>query len=242
MALIEFKDLSIGYEHKVIIDNINLNINDGDYVCIFGDNGVGKTTFLKTMLGLIPPLKGTLKLDDSLNRKMIGYLPQKSQIKSEFPASVWEVVLSGCLNRLGFLPFYRKAEKEIALANMKLLGIQGLAYKPFRELSGGQQQRVLLARALCATDRLLILDEPFTGLDQTTALGLHEVLDKINKDLGVTIIVVSHFMEDIVSHINRVVHLEKENVFYGTPKEYQERYNFNLLKLHPMKNQEEEDA
>lgn len=242
MSLLEFKNLRIGYEHKVIIDDINAEINDGDYVCVFGDNGVGKTTFLKTMLGLIPPLKGSIKLDPSINRKSIGYLPQKMQIKSEFPASVYEVVLSGCLNRLKFRPFYGKKEKEIANVNMKLLRIKSLSNRPFRELSGGQQQRALLARALCATDRLLILDEPFTGLDQNTMMGLHEVLDKINKELGVTIVIVSHFMEDIVFHCNKVIHLDSNNVFCGTPEEYEVKYNFNLLKLHPVRAKEDENA
>lgn len=240
MPLIEYKNLSIGYENKIIIKNINLEINDGDYVCVFGDNGIGKTTFLKTTLGLIPPVKGVIKTDTSLNKKMIGYLPQQSKIKSGFPASSFEVVLSGCLSRLGFFPFYRQKEKNLARENMKLLGVQNLANRPFRELSGGQQQRILLARALCATDRLLILDEPFTGLDQHTTTALHEVLDKINKELGVTIMVVSHFMEDIVSHANKVVHLDKENVFCGTPEEYEKEFNFNILKLHPIKAKEEE--
>lgn len=231
MALIEFKDLCIGYEHKVIIQNINLQIDNGEYVCVFGDNGVGKTTFLKTILGLIPPLSGHITKDESLNRKEVGYLPQRIQIKPEFPASCLEVVLSGCVNRLGFWPFYRRQHKEIANEKMRLLGINKLALKPFRELSGGQQQRVLLARALCATDKLLILDEPFTGLDQNTTISLYEVLDKINKELGVTIIVVSHFMEEILSHASKVVYLAKDNVFYGTPEEYDQKFNLNILKL-----------
>lgn len=241
MPLLEFNNLSIGYNHKIIISNINFSIEKGDYVCVFGDNGVGKTTFLKTLLGLLPPLSGTLVLNERLNRKMIGYVPQKMEVRSEFPASCLEVVLSGCVNRLGWRPFYRKDDKELAKNNMDLLGIAHLAYRPFRELSGGQQQRVLLARALCATDHLLVLDEPFTGLDQPTTTKLHEVLDKINKIRGVTIIIVSHFMEDIVSHVNKVVHLEKDDVFCGTPAEYEKKYNFNLLKLHPIKPVEEEE-
>lgn len=240
MALIEYKELSIGYENKIIIKGINLEINEGDYVCVFGSNGIGKTTFLKTTLGLLPPVKGYIKRSESLNKKMIGYLPQQSKIKTGFPASSFEVVLSGCLSRLKWRPFYRQAEKNLAGENMKLLGVANLASRPFRELSGGQQQRILLARALCATDKLLILDEPFTGLDPETTAKLHEVLDKINKELGVTIMVVSHFMEDIVSHASKVVHLEKENVFCGTPEEYAETYNFSLLKLHPITVKEEE--
>jgi len=241
MPLIEFKNLTIGYEHKSIIKNINLEINEGDYVCIFGDNGVGKSTFLKTLLSLLSPLDGNIIFDESLNKKMIGYLPQKMEVKSEFPASCLEVVLSGTVNRLGFRPFYGKKEKELAKKNMDLLGVTPLSQKPFRELSGGQQQRVLLARALCAMDKVLVLDEPFTGLDASTTAKLHEVLDKLNKEKKVTIIVVSHFMEDIVSHASKVVHLDKEEVFCGSPKEYEEKFNFNLLKLHPIKPIEEDE-
>ena len=188
MSLIEFKDLCIGYEHKVIIKKINLEINDGEYVCVFGDNGVGKTTFLKTILGLIPPVSGSIIYEEGFNKKEVGYLPQSSQIKPEFPASCFEVVLSGCVNKLKLWPFYRKVHKDLALEKMKLLGVRNLANKPFRDLSGGQKQRVLLARALCATDRILVLDEPFTGLDYNSTMSLYQLLDKINKELHVTII------------------------------------------------------
>lgn len=239
MSLIEYRDLCIGYEHKIIIRNINLQIESGDYVCVFGDNGIGKTTFLKTTLGLLPPVRGHVIRHPNLNRKMIGYLPQHTKVKTDFPASSFEVVLSGCLNRLHGRPFYRKAEKELARENMKLLGVSNLAYRPFRELSGGQQQRVLLARALCATDKILVLDEPFTGLDQSTSKSLYEILDKINHELGVTIIIVSHYMADVISHANKVIHLSKENVFSGTIEEYRERFDHSFIKNIPPKEKEE---
>lgn len=222
--ILEYKGLCIGYEHKAIVSNINLEIKEGDYVCVFGDNGIGKTTFLKTTLGLLPPVRGFVKKSDKLNRNMIGYLPQQSKIPTEFPASSFEVVISGCVSRLKYFPFYRKAEKQMAKENMKLLGISNLANRPFRELSGGQQQRVLLARALCATDKLLILDEPFTGLDKNTTTSLYKILNKINKELGVTLIIVSHFKEEIIDYANKIIHLEKTNVFCGSNEEYKQKY------------------
>lgn len=241
MPLIEFKDLCIGYEHKVIIKNINLEINDGEYVCVFGDNGVGKTTFLKTILGLIPPLSGSIIIEDTFNKKEVGYLPQRMQLKPEFPASCFEIVLSGCVNRLKIWPFYRKSHRDLAIEKMKLLGVANLKDKPFRVLSGGQQQRILLARALCATDRLLILDEPFTGLDYHAAKSLYDLLEKINKQLNVTIIVVSHFMEDILAYSTKVVHLSKEEVFCGTPEQYVQKFDLNILKLKNSQIKEVED-
>jgi len=225
--ILEYKGLCIGYDHKAIIKDINMVINEGDYVCVFGDNGIGKTTFLKTTLGLLPPIRGSIKKGEEIENNMIGYLPQKAKIPGEFPASVFEVVLSGCVNRLRYFPFYRKAEKQMARENMKLLGITNLVNRPFRELSGGQQQRVLLARALCATDKLLILDEPFTGLDRSTTVSLYKLLDKINKELGVTIIIVSHFKEEIIDHANKIVQLEQSKVFCGTPEEYKDMYIIN---------------
>lgn len=241
MSLIEFKDLCIGYEHKVIIKKINLEINDGEYVCVFGDNGVGKTTFLKTILGLIPLVSGSIIYEEGFNKKEVGYLPQSSQIKPEFPASCFEVVLSGCVNKLKLWPFYRKVHKDLALEKMKLLGVKNLANKPFRDLSGGQKQRVLLARALCATDRILVLDEPFTGLDYNSTMSLYQLLDKINKELHVTIIVVSHFMKDILNHASKVVHLASEEVFCGTPAEYNEKFNLNIQSENSDKSVEEEN-
>lgn len=220
MDIINCYNLSIGYEKKVIISDINLTINDGDYVCVFGENGSGKSTLLKTILGLNEPLKGKISFNDSFNRKLVGYLPQKASIKSDFPASVYEIVLSGCLNRLGFRPFYSKNEKEIVDRNMRLLGVKHLSKRPFKDLSGGQQQRVLLSRALCATDKLLVLDEPFTGLDQATTDLLYQVLEKINKELGVTIIIVSHYIEDILSYAEKVIYLNEKSCFFGTTKEY----------------------
>ena len=149
---------------NAVVD-VNMEVNPGDYMCIVGENGSGKSTLMKGLLGLIKPSGGTLTVSEELKRTGIGYLPQQTAAQKDFPATVYEVVLSGCLNRRGFLPFYTKKEKEIAERNMEKLGITALKRRCYRELSGGQQQRALIARALCAASSLLILDEPITGLD-----------------------------------------------------------------------------
>lgn len=227
--ILECKNLTIGYDNYPIIKDMNVSINKGDYVCIFGDNGSGKSTLVKTLLGLLPKIKGEIILGDGLGQKSIGYLPQKNDNLANFPASVFEVVRSGCLNRLGFRPFFSKKEIKRTNEMMEILKISDLASRPFSELSGGQQQRVLLARALCATDKLLILDEPFTGLDGVTAKQLHQTLDYINKELGVTIIIVSHFMENILKHASTVIHLSQSCMFCGNPTEYMNHYRKELL-------------
>ena len=190
MSQIECKNMSIGYANKTILRNLNFEINQGEYIFILGDNGVGKTTLLKTLLGLIPPLKGDIIYDQSIKQTSIGYIPQKSKIQQEFPASVYEIVISGCVNNLKWKPFYTKKDKDQVTTAMKLLNITHLAKRPFRELSGGQQQRVLLARAFCATDKILVLDEPFVGLDNYSTKQLQKSLTRINKELGVTIVIV----------------------------------------------------
>lgn len=224
MIQIECKNMSIGYENKVIAKNINFSVNQGDYVYIFGDNGIGKTTLLKTILGLYPHQKGELKYDSSIKQSTIGYLPQKSKIQQEFPASVYEIVISGCLNRLKWRFFYHKAEKESVANAMKLLNISRLAKRPFRELSGGLQQRVLLARAFCATEKIMVLDEPFVGLDQYSTDQLYKSLDKINKELGVTIIIVSHYVEEAISHCSKIIVLQTEKTISYTPEEYRQAH------------------
>lgn len=220
MSQIQCKNMSIGYTNKVVLRNINFEINQGEYVFILGDNGVGKTTLLKTLLGLIPPLKGDIIYDSSIKKTSIGYIPQKSKIQQEFPASVYEIVLSGCINKLKWKPFYTKKEKEKVADAMKLLNISHLAKRPYRELSGGQQQRVLLARAFCATDKILILDEPFVGLDNYSTKQLQKSLTKINKELGVTIVIVSHYIEDSLKHSNKLIVLSEDKTYCCLPSEY----------------------
>lgn len=220
--ILKCHNLTIGYESRIVMKDLNFEIEDGDFVCLFGDNGSGKSTIVKTLLGLTPKLKGDIIFDKNLSHRSIGYLPQHNDNISDFPASVYEVVRSGCLNRIGLRPFYNKNEVKRTREMLKLLEIEDLERRSFSELSGGQQQRVLLARALCATDKVLILDEPFTGLDGTTAKKLYDILDKINKEYGVTLIIVSHFIEDLLKHAKKVIHLNQGCLFCGNPEEYRE--------------------
>lgn len=220
--ILQCKNLTIGYDNRVVMKDLNFTIEEGEYVCLFGDNGSGKSTLVKTLLGLTPKLKGEMVFSKTLKAKSIGYLPQHNENLADFPASVFEVVRSGCLNRIGWKPFFGKNEIKRAKDMMEVLEISNLSSRSFSELSGGQQQRVLLARALCATDKILMLDEPFTGLDATTAKNLYNALEKINKELNVTIIIVSHFVEDLLKYANKVMHLSQKCLFCGNPEEYKE--------------------
>lgn len=190
MSLIKIENASLGYEGKTVVNDISVDIKEKDYICIVGENGSGKTTLMKALLGLLKPLSGSITYSDGLKQNEIGYLPQSSDIQRDFPASVQEVVLSGCLNKKHTF-FYSKEQKKTAAENMKLTGIYDLRKKCFRELSGGQRQRVMLARALCATHKLIILDEPVTGLDPMAMADMYALIKKLNES-GITIIMVSH--------------------------------------------------
>lgn len=220
--ILKCHNLTIGYENRVVMKNLNFEIAEGDFVCLFGNNGSGKSTIVKTLLGLTPKLKGDIIFAKNVSHRSIGYLPQHNENIANFPASVYEVVRSGCLNRIGFKPFYGKADVKRTKEMLRLLEIENLERRSYSELSGGQQQRVLLARALCATDKVLILDEPFTGLDGTSAKKLYEILEKINKEHGVTLIIVSHFIEDLLKHARKIIHLDNGCLFCGNPEEYRE--------------------
>lgn len=219
MALINCENLSMGYEGKKIISNIDFSVNSGDYICIVGENGSGKTTLMKGLLGLIPPIKGKITYSDGLKQNHIGYLPQQNKVQKDFPASVYEVVLSGCLSKR-FLPFYSKSQKHTALENMEKTGIVDLKNKCFRELSGGQQQRALLARALCSTEKLLILDEPITGLDPLAAMELYSLVKQLNHNNSITVIMVTHDVTTAVNNASHILHLGKDSYFYGTTHKY----------------------
>ena len=218
MTQIECKDLVIGYENKIVRRNINFSINEGDYLCIVGENGEGKSTLIKTILGLVSPLSGKIIKAPSVKKSQIGYLPQQTIVQRDFPASVWEIVLSGCVARTGLRPFYNAHEKNLARENMKRLGIDHLQKKCYRELSGGQQQRVLLARALCATQKILLLDEPVSGLDPKVSNELYELIKNLNDD-GITIIMISHDVRVATKYAKTILHLGK-TTFFGTKDEY----------------------
>ena len=220
MAYITCEDLALGYEGKAVTEHIHFTVNKGDYLCIIGENGAGKSTLMKTLLRLIQPISGTIETGDGLSAYEVGYLPQQTAVQRDFPASVLEIVRSGCLNRSGLRPFYTRQEKQLALDNMERLGITHLAKRCYRELSGGQQQRVLLARALGATQKMLVLDEPVTGLDPKAQTELYELIAKLNREDGITILMVSHDMEAAVKYASHVLHISKTPLFFGTKADY----------------------
>ena len=218
--LIKCEHVDLGYENQDAVINVNMEVCPGDYLCIVGENGSGKSTLIKGLLGLLKPSGGKLTVADELKTTGIGYLPQQTAAQKDFPASVREVVLSGCLSRRGRRPFYSKTEKDIAAANMEKLGITQLAGQCYRELSGGQQQRVLIARALCATRELLILDEPITGLDPMAIQDFYSMIRKLNREDKVAIIMVSHDLRNAVEEANKILHLQKQVLFYGPAHDY----------------------
>ncbi|MBR5370912.1 MAG: metal ABC transporter ATP-binding protein [Oscillospiraceae bacterium] len=221
MAYITCDKITLRYEALTVLENLSFTVSQGDYLCIVGENGSGKSTLMKCLLGLKPVDGGKLTYGDGLKRNEIGYLPQQSQIQRSFPASVREVVLSGCLNGKGLHPFYTKAEKERAAEQMRCLNITELADRSYRELSGGQQQRVLLARALCATKKLLLLDEPLTGLDPLVATELYSILQHIHDAHGITVIMVTHDVECAVRHAQSILHVGKKESFFGSCAAYE---------------------
>lgn len=218
--LIECSHVDFGYENQDAVTDVTLVVNPGDYVAIVGENGSGKSTLMKGLLGLIKPTAGTITISEELKRNGIGYLPQQTAAQKDFPATVYEVVLSGCLSRRGNKPFYSKAEKSLALENMRRLGIPELSRQCYRDLSGGQQQRVLIARALCATDKLLILDEPITGLDPSAVQEFYQIVKRLNTDEETAILMVSHDIHNIVAQANKILHLKKDVLFYGSTGDY----------------------
>ena len=214
--------LSLGYEGKEILSNLSFSVEAGDYVCILGENGSGKTTLMRTILGLHKPMKGSITTGDGLNRREIGYLPQQNSIQRDFPATVREIVISGFQGQCGFRPFYTREQKRRADENIELMGISHLKNRCYRELSGGQQQRVLLARALCATRKMLFLDEPVAGLDPKVTQEMYALIEKLNKELGITIIMISHDIRAAIQFSNKILHIGSE-IFFGSRDEYIKR-------------------
>jgi zinc transport system ATP-binding protein len=207
--IITSQGVSFGYSGNIMVRNITFTVRRGDYFCIIGENGSGKTTLLKGMLGLIGPIQGSVYFNEETKRTEIGYLGQQDPGKKDFPAGVDEVVLSGILSSMGLRPFYSRREKQKAEENMRLLGIADLKDRSYRELSGGQQRRVLLARALCAAEKILVLDEPMAGLDPLISAELYQLLKNINRDSGITIIMVSHDIEAAKKYASQILNLGK---------------------------------
>ncbi len=219
MGLLSCNNVMVDYDGYVATKNVTFTIEEGDYFCIVGENGSGKSTLMKAILGLNKISGGTVSYE-GVKRTEIGYLPQQTVVQKDFPASVYEVVLSGCLNKSGLIPFYNKAQKERVSQAMKRLRIEELKRKSYRELSGGQQQRVLLARALCATEKLLLLDEPVTGLDPYVAKELYDLLEELNQKEKLTIIMISHDIKAALQYANKILHMKTEPLFYGSKEEY----------------------
>ena len=221
--LIEVKNLSLGYEKENIVDNISFSVNKGDFIIVVGKNGAGKSTLIKGILGLIKPKGGSIIFEDGLNQKLIGYMPQETKVDQAFPASVYEIVLSGRINKMGHRPFYNKEDKEKANEVLKILNISNIKNKSFCELSGGQRQKTLLARSLCATDKLLILDEPSNNLDSKSKENLYEILIELNKNSNITIIMITHDLDHHNLIGNKILSLREDDIFYGSTEEFVRR-------------------
>ena len=217
MALIACEKISFAYEGRTVVDRLDLAVQPGDYLCIVGENGSGKSTLVKGLLGLIPPVQGRVIYGDGLRRTNIGYLSQRTDVQNDFPASVWEVVTSGCRGRS---PFLTAAMRREANEMLDALNIASIKRHSFMELSGGQQQRVLLARALCATRRLLVLDEPVAGLDPLVTREMYEIISHYHREHGLTVVMISHDIEAALQNATRILHLSHGGSFLGTPEEY----------------------
>ena len=221
MELIRCDCACFGYEGRAVVQDVTLAVEPGDYIGIIGENGAGKSTLIKGLLGLLKPMEGSVAYGSAVEQDGIGYLPQQTDLQKNFPATVGEVVLSGCLRRCGLRPFYTKKEKELADQNMKRMGIGDLKNRCYRELSGGQRQRALIARALCATDSILVLDEPVSGLDPMAVKELYQMLDELNQKEGLAILMVSHDLDHVLKHAREILLLDGGVRFYGTVSEYE---------------------
>ena len=219
MALITCEHVCLGYDGQTVLRDVNFTVSRGDLLCVVGENGSGKSTLIKGLLGLKAPEQGSITLGDGLVRNEIGYLPQQTVVQKDFPAAVREIVLSGCQGRCGSRPFYSKEEKRLAAAAMDRMQIAQLAKRCYRELSGGQQQRVLLARALCATRKMLLLDEPVSGLDPKVTAEMYALIAELNRNDGITVIMISHDITAAVKYASHLLHIG-DTVFFGTKAEY----------------------
>ena len=221
MSQLTVSNASLGYEGRSVVKHLSFEVRAGDYLCVIGENGTGKSTLIKTLLGLQPPLSGTFAWGDGLKPNEVGYLPQQSAVQRDFPATVREVVLSGCLNRAAGRPFYSREDRARAAERMARLDISALAKRCYRELSGGQQQRVLLARALCAADRLLVLDEPVAGLDPHATAELYALIEGLNRE-GMTILMVSHDLGAALRYASHILNLSDDPAWFGAKSDYLE--------------------
>ena len=217
MALITCDHCSFSYEGHTVLQDLSLQVERGEYLCIVGENGSGKSTLIKGLLGLIAPAKGKITYEPGFRNTEIGYLPQRTDAQKDFPASVWEVVSSGCR---GLSLFPTRAQRELIDRNLALMGMENMKKRSFAELSGGQQQRTLLARALCATQTMLLLDEPVAGLDPIVTREMYQTIEMLHREKGLTVVMISHDLEAALSQGDRILHISHEGIFLGTPEEY----------------------
>lgn len=217
MALITCDHCSFSYEGHTVLQDLSLQVEQGEYLCIVGENGSGKSTLIKGLLGLIAPSKGKITYEAGFHNTEIGYLPQRTEAQKDFPASVWEVVSSGCR---GLNLFPTKAQRELIDRNLALMGMENRKKSSFSELSGGQQQRALLARALCATRTMLLLDEPVAGLDPMVTREMYQTIDMLHREKGLTVVMISHDLDAALRQGDRILHLSHDGIFLGTPEEY----------------------
>ncbi len=222
MSLISAKNLTLAYDGKEVVHNLSFSVEQGDYICIIGENGSGKSTLTKALLGLIAPVSGTVEYGDGLKSSETGYLPQQTDVQKDFPASVYEIVMSGCLNSTGIFPFFNSRHKKRVVYALKKLDIENIKNHCYQQLSGGQQQRVLLARAVCATDKLLILDEPAAGLDPVITTKFYETISLLNKEENITIVMVSHDKSAVLDYAEKILHLTDDSYIFASKKEYLE--------------------
>lgn len=221
-TIISCKSVSASYDGMNVLKELTFSVNEGDYLCIVGENGSGKSTLIKCLLGIKQVDSGEIMMGEGLKQTDIGYLPQQTVLQKGFPATVGEVVLSGCLNSRGYHPFFTSKEKKKAAESMEKLGISDLKSRSYRELSGGQQQRVLLARALCSAKKMILLDEPVTALDPLASSELYSVISELNEKYNIAVIMVSHDIKNSVGNASHVLHLRKDGYFFGTSSEYSE--------------------
>ncbi len=215
MALITCEKTTFAYEGVPVVKELDLQIDKGQYLCIVGENGSGKSTLVKGLLGLLKPVSGKVVFGDGLRQTEIGYLPQRMELQTDFPASVWEVASSGCHGL-----WMNASKRRMVEENLQLMGVEHLSKRSFARLSGGQQQRVLLARALCATHSLLLLDEPVAGLDPVVTREMYDVIRMLHKERGLTVVMISHDIQAATQEADRILHLTANGSFYGTPFEY----------------------
>lgn len=216
MNLIKVTDLSviykIGYKTMFALKNISFDVNSGEYICIIGDNGAGKTTLIKSLLSLNDISSG--KIEINCKRNEISYLPQNSSIPLDFPATVEEIVLTGTQDDKIKAFFYGVNQKKMANSAMEKARITNLAKRRFGELSGGQQQRVLFARAIAKNPKVLILDEPCTGLDSSTCKDFYKLLDDVNSIERVTIIMVLHDLSAVKKYASKIIALNDNKLAF----------------------------